>query len=251
MAAVQDEKLSKLLGENLSLEVISEGTKVKCKLSGHEMPCKAEAIESYIKGKKYRRLKAKEDLNIESYMKHLELSSKKGNGRQLYCKLTCRYISDEPQHIYRHIQGRRFQKALKRWEECQETGEEFKPRQPLYPKNKDEPVDEESDTDEMEQSAASGEDPCEGAEEGEVAEDDMADLYPSSDFEVADAEDSSTKMDVENDPMEGNHHMMDNNGDEMGNKRKKVEDHNPSKKMKVAKDGGKKKKGKKPKQKDT
>jgi len=30
-----------------------------------------------------------------------------------------------------------------------------------------------------------------------------------------------------------------------------VEDHNPSKKMKVAKDGGKKKKGKKPKQKDT
>jgi len=48
------------------------------------MPCKAEAIESYIKGKKYRRLKAKEDLNIESYMKHLELSSKKGNGLVSY-----------------------------------------------------------------------------------------------------------------------------------------------------------------------
>ena len=49
---------------------------VRCKLSGHEMPGKLEAVTSYIKGKKYLRLKKANADHIQKCLVHLDPSNK-------------------------------------------------------------------------------------------------------------------------------------------------------------------------------
>lgn len=50
---------------------------VKCTLSGHEMPAKKDALQSYISGKKYQRLHKMKECDLEKYKRHLVPSSKK------------------------------------------------------------------------------------------------------------------------------------------------------------------------------
>lgn len=51
---------------------------VKCSLSGHEMPCQVEAIQNYIKGKKFQKLLAQNQYNYEKFKEHIVPSTKKG-----------------------------------------------------------------------------------------------------------------------------------------------------------------------------
>ncbi|ELU05047.1 hypothetical protein CAPTEDRAFT_127562, partial [Capitella teleta] len=101
---------------------------VKCSLTGHEMPCRVEVVQTYLKGKKYLKASSKEQCDLlETHKAYLGPSHKNKQEHQLFCKLTCRHINNEPHHIKRHVEGRRFKRALVRWEECQLTGEKFKP----------------------------------------------------------------------------------------------------------------------------
>eukprot|EP00105_Crassostrea_gigas_P010857 XP_011426275.1 PREDICTED: surfeit locus protein 2-like isoform X1 [Crassostrea gigas] len=120
-------ELKKLLKQYPNLTVMNEKPRVKCSLSGHEMPCQVEAIQNYIKGKKFQKLLAQNQYNYEKFKEHIVPSTKKGREHQLFCLLTLRHINKNPEHIKRHIEGRRFKKAYARWEECQRTGEKFQP----------------------------------------------------------------------------------------------------------------------------
>ncbi|XP_029776879.1 surfeit locus protein 2, partial [Suricata suricatta] len=46
---------------------------------------------------------------------------------QLFCRLTLRHINKAPEHVLRHTQGRRYQRALREYEKCQEQGVEYIP----------------------------------------------------------------------------------------------------------------------------
>ncbi|KAK7896012.1 hypothetical protein WMY93_021337 [Mugilogobius chulae] len=46
---------------------------------------------------------------------------------QLFCKLTLRHLNRQPHHVTRHVTGKRYQKALAKYEECQKQGIEFVP----------------------------------------------------------------------------------------------------------------------------
>merc|ERR1712096_237622 len=46
---------------------------------------------------------------------------------QLECKLTHRYVNNQPDHILRHVNGKRFKAAKEIWVKCQQTGEKFVP----------------------------------------------------------------------------------------------------------------------------
>ncbi|XP_069120296.1 surfeit locus protein 2-like [Argopecten irradians] len=147
--------------------------KIRCELSGHEMPCNIKTLCSYISGKKFQRLLAQKKLDFEKYKEHIIPSTKKGRKHQLFCLLTLRHLNNLPDHIQSHIKGRRFLKAFKRWEECQRTGEVFKP---LTAKRKQE-------DDGISQPYESGSDD----QDSDV--DSLSDLYPAADFKDEDEED--------------------------------------------------------------
>nr|XP_022325807.1 surfeit locus protein 2-like isoform X2 [Crassostrea virginica] len=142
-------ELKKLLKQYPNFEVMNDKPRVKCSLSGHEMPCQVEAIQNYVKGKKYQKLLAQNQFtcSYEKYKEHIVPSNKKGRQHQLFCLLTLRHINNNPDHIKRHVEGRRFKKALVRWEECQRTGTKFQPISGKR-KNFDVEMEEESNEDE-------------------------------------------------------------------------------------------------------
>ncbi|CAG2256167.1 unnamed protein product [Mytilus edulis] len=109
---------SKLYQENNAcsefIQTISDSIEqeIRCELSGHEMPCRLDALESYIKGKKFEKLLEKHNYQYEK--QHLTKSIKKSRSHQLFCTLTYRHLNNTPQHIQKHLDGRRFKKVLLR-----------------------------------------------------------------------------------------------------------------------------------------
>ncbi|CAG2236915.1 unnamed protein product [Mytilus edulis] len=69
------------------------------------MPCRLDALESYIKGKKFEKLLEKHNYQYEK--QHLTKSIKKSRSHQLFCTLTYRHLNNTPQHIQKHLDGRR------------------------------------------------------------------------------------------------------------------------------------------------
>ncbi|XP_067056157.1 surfeit locus protein 2-like [Acropora muricata] len=87
--------------------------RVRCKITGHELPARLSDLESYTKGKKYQRLTKdtpREISGFEEYKEFLVPSSK--NSKQLYCILTKKSITNSPFHIQKHVTGKRFTRAL-------------------------------------------------------------------------------------------------------------------------------------------
>merc|ERR1712227_775442 len=162
--------LEDILNNVQSLSLNKETNKVVCSLSGHEMPPKIDAVQSYLTGKRYAKLKKQKDFDDDfaKYKEHIIPSEHKRCKHQFFCKLTLRHMNPDPDHIKKHINGKRFQKAFKRWEECQRSGEIFKPRN--HARNAT-TLDENEDK--------SG------------PEDDMSDLYP--DMTAGDISDNNNK----------------------------------------------------------
>lgn len=159
---------------------------VRCRLTGHEMPCRLSELQAYTNGKKYQRLiKTAREFDYGKFEPHIVPSTKNlyvffllcvvlytlfnlwhkvvelytvleslWTGKvfikylsalstvlisekllsnsilklccwlflsfflclvrhQLFCKLTLRHINKFPEHVLRHVQGKRYQKALK------------------------------------------------------------------------------------------------------------------------------------------
>ncbi|XP_059782007.1 surfeit locus protein 2 [Balaenoptera ricei] len=114
------------LREHPSLRLEPGARKVRCALTGHELPCRLPELQVYTRGKKYRRLvRASPAFDYAEFEPHIVPSTK--NPHQLFCKLTLRHINKSPEHVLRHTQGRRYQRALQKYEACQKQHVEFVP----------------------------------------------------------------------------------------------------------------------------
>ncbi|XP_032274593.1 surfeit locus protein 2 [Phoca vitulina] len=114
------------LREHPSLRLEPGAHKVKCVLTGHELPCRLPELQLYTRGKKYRRLvRAAPAFDYAEFEPHIVPSTK--NPHQLFCRLTLRHINKSPGHVLRHTQGRRYQRALREYEKCQKQGVEYVP----------------------------------------------------------------------------------------------------------------------------
>ncbi|KAM5298558.1 surfeit locus protein 2 [Ctenodactylus gundi] len=156
-----------------SLRLLPGASRVRCSLTGHELPCRLPELQIYTRGKKYRRLvRASPAFDYAEFEPHVVPSTK--HPHQLFCKLTLRHINKTPEHVLRHTQGRRYQRALQKYEECQKQGVEFIPACLLYKRKKE--------------GRKTGDGPPgpgaafwqpESSDEGGAASDDsMTDLYP-------------------------------------------------------------------------
>ncbi|XP_004714592.2 surfeit locus protein 2, partial [Echinops telfairi] len=105
---------------------------------------------------------------------HIVPSTK--NPHQLFCKLTLRHINKCPEHVLRHTRGRRYQRALHKYTECQQQGLEYVPACLLHRRR---PRGEKEGTD-TRPSGGRGDfwEPEPSEEQGAQSEDSMSDLYP-------------------------------------------------------------------------
>ncbi|XP_069603457.1 surfeit locus protein 2 [Ranitomeya imitator] len=158
-----------------ALELIP-GNKVRFSVTGHELPCRLSELRSFTEGKKYQRLQSRPRVfDYSSFEPHIVPSTK--NGHQLFCKLTLRHINKVPEHVERHVQGKKFVRALHRYEDCQKRGVEFVPAC-LQRKKKQRPPEDKQAHGEGDVWAPNDGGQSEHSDSG----DSMSDLYPAHMF---------------------------------------------------------------------
>ncbi|NWX96782.1 SURF2 protein, partial [Nothoprocta ornata] len=150
---------------------------VRCRLTGHEMPCRLAELQAYTKGRRYQRLsRAAGGFDYGSFEPHVVPSTK--NPHQLFCKLTLRHINKFPEHVLRHVQGKRYQKALKRYEECQKEGVEYVPACLRQRRQQRRRPDDQANGSGRPYRKEEFWEPKSSDEDGEETDDSMSDLYP-------------------------------------------------------------------------
>ncbi|KAI4886466.1 hypothetical protein NFI96_011905 [Prochilodus magdalenae] len=227
---------------------LTEDKKIKCTLNGHELPCRLVELQRFTSGNKFKKLCANAEFNYSQYEPHLVPSTKEPN--HLFCKLTLRHLNRMPQHVLRHVNGKRFKKALAQYEECVKQGVKFVParlRQRNRPKDTDdgmESTNEEGRKQKQKQKQQQKQDsgiwaPSSSGEDDSDTDDSMSDLYPPSMFTLKkpegqegmekDGGDDDDDFQTDEDDMEISE-MEDKK--QASQKRRKVQSGNFNKKMK-------------------
>jgi len=97
--------VQELLKQTPQLEKLPNG-RIRCNLTGHEMPARAEVIQKHMDGPKFRRrLKIQKIMNV-----HGEIFE--DIGYVYLCKVTGRQVAKDPEDIERHLEGKLFKKAI-------------------------------------------------------------------------------------------------------------------------------------------
>ncbi|XP_008842127.1 surfeit locus protein 2 [Nannospalax galili] len=162
------------LRQHPSLRLLPGACKVRCSLTGHELPCRLPDLQVYTQGKKYQRLvQVCPAFDYAEFEPHVVPSTK--NPYQLFCKLTLRHINKSPEHVLRHTQGQRYQRALQKYEECRKQGVEYVPACLLQKRRKRE---DQMDGDGPPNRRTAFWEPASSDEEGTLSDDSMTDLYP-------------------------------------------------------------------------
>lgn len=157
---------------------LTDGEKVKCTLNGHEFPCNLTELQKFTQGKKYEKLSAAAEFNYSQYKPHIVPSTKQPN--QLFCRLTLRHLNRQPHHVLTHVNGKRFKKALSKYEECVQQGIEFTPARLKQKRPKD--IGEEVGRGRASKHENSVWEPTSSDESHSDSEDSMSDLYPPTLF---------------------------------------------------------------------
>ncbi|XP_030625497.1 surfeit locus protein 2 [Chanos chanos] len=206
---------------------LTDAKKIKCTLNGHEFPCNLTELQKFTSGKKYKRLSASAEFSYSQYEPHIVPSTKQPN--HLFCKLTLRHINRVPHHVLRHVSGKRYQRALQRYEECVKNGVEFVP---VKLKQKKKFQDDSMMTSENKREKNKKMDsefwaPNSSEGEGSDSEDSLADLYPPTLFTLrtAEGEEEMKEKDEEEDEFQTDDEDMDvmEAGDQASQKRRKVQ----------------------------
>ncbi|KAA8584543.1 surfeit locus protein 2 [Etheostoma spectabile] len=221
---------------------LTDGKKIKCTLNGHELPCNLAELQKFTKGKKYEKLSAAAEFNYSQYEPHVVPSTKQPN--QLFCKLTLRHLNRLPHHVLRHVNGKRFKKALSKYEECVKQGIEFVPARLKQKRPKD--ITEEVNWGKPSKHGNNAFEPSSSDEDHSDSEDSMSDLYPSTVFTLKNEVEES--MEGGKNEEEDDFQTDEDNEMELDKpilqKRKKVQGGGFQKKFRNKKKSGRKKPGK-------
>ncbi|XP_049594257.1 surfeit locus protein 2 [Syngnathus scovelli] len=160
---------------------VTDSKKIKCTLNGHEFPCNLEELQKFVKGKKYLKLSSQAEFNYSQFEPHIVASSKQPN--QLFCKLTLRHLNRQPHHVLRHVNGKRFKKALAKYEDCVKQGIAFVPIRLQQKRPKETGTDVHRGS-KSKHGNGTFEPSSSDDEDHNDSEDSMSDLYPSSMFSL-------------------------------------------------------------------
>ena len=94
------------------VEVLESG-KIKCLVTGHEMPAKKEVLQKHFEGKKFKAKKAKwvRDYDFTQHEPYI-VPDRTNPKHFLYCKVTKRPLNRAAKEVEAHVNGRRYKAAL-------------------------------------------------------------------------------------------------------------------------------------------
>ncbi|XP_059405314.1 surfeit locus protein 2 [Carassius carassius] len=224
---------------------LTDSKKIRCSLNAHEFPCSLAELQCFTSGNKYKKLCAQAEFDYSQYEPHIVSSTKQPD--HLFCKLTLRHINRVPQHVVRHVSGRRYRRALEKYEECVRQGVEFVPVQLKQKKRPKEAAGSEGRVTGSERRASRKQDsgvwtPSSSGGEDSDSSDSMSDLYPPSVFTVKKPDDEQNGSDAEEDDFQtdDDEDVSEMEVENQMQKRKKVQSAGFTKKFKK---NNKKKKG--------
>eukprot|EP00898_Chlorokybus_atmophyticus_P003189 jgi/Chlat1/3871/Chrsp26S00305 len=102
-------ELPQLLATHVSyLEQTSNG-KVRCRLTGHEMPPDAGAVKAHLQSRHFAKARERAEA-VNQYGDNFDVSSDKPG--MLVCKVTGKLVNAKPEAVAKHLAGKKYQRAL-------------------------------------------------------------------------------------------------------------------------------------------
>ncbi|XP_043095879.1 surfeit locus protein 2 [Puntigrus tetrazona] len=206
---------------------LTDSSKIRCSLNAHEFPCSLAELQLFTAGNKYKKLRAQADFDYSRYEPHIVSSTKQPH--HLFCKLTLRHINRVPEHVLRHVGGRRYRRALEQYEECVRRGVEFVPVQ-LKQKNRPKEAAGSERRPSRKQDSGVWTPSSSGGEDSDSS-DSMSDLYPPSLFSVK-KQDGEQEDDFQTDDDDDDEEVSEMEVENHVQKRKKVQSAGFTKKFK-------------------
>jgi hypothetical protein len=99
--------LAHLLAEHSYLK-LQANNKILCDVTGHEMSARADVVQSYINGKKFKKELEWYKHDYSQYLPYIV--EDKENPKKLFCKLTKQTLNKIPEEVKKHMEGRRFKR---------------------------------------------------------------------------------------------------------------------------------------------
>ena len=124
MPGVQSASIESFLKSRNEQYTILENGKVKCVVTGHEMPPVIDVLEKHWNGKRYKRAlasakKSNEVVDWKTY--EPTITTSRTDPTNVYCLVTKVELKRDVDLVNKHIAGRRYQSKLKTWKPDEET----------------------------------------------------------------------------------------------------------------------------------
>lgn len=99
--------LAELLDENKEFISLTEnGLRIKCLITPHEMPPRADAVQAYLTSAKFKKAKEWYSQDFSKYEPFLVRDKK--SGKKLFCRITRTRVNMIPADVEKHVNGKRF-----------------------------------------------------------------------------------------------------------------------------------------------
>lgn len=100
--------LAALLEANKKTLVLLPSNKIKCTVTQHEMPARADVVNAYLLGAKYQKALKWYNNDFEKYEPHIVAD--KRDSKKLYCTITGTKLNRIPEEVEKHVNGKRYKR---------------------------------------------------------------------------------------------------------------------------------------------
>lgn len=84
--------------------------RIKCSVTGHELPLNPTAILAHVQGKKFRKSLDWYNFDYSAFLPHIV--PHKHDDKKLFCIVTKQELNKIPSEVQKHINGQRFKRLV-------------------------------------------------------------------------------------------------------------------------------------------
>jgi hypothetical protein len=96
------------------IELRPSDNRIICKLTGYEMPARADVVHGYLSGAKFRKTREWYKFDYSEFLPLVIPDSK--DSKLLYCKVTKESLPKIPEKVRQHVNGKRYARLRKEYE---------------------------------------------------------------------------------------------------------------------------------------
>jgi hypothetical protein len=96
------------------VELRPSDNRIVCKLTGYEMPARADVVHGYLTGAKFRKTREWYTFDYSEFLPLVVPDSK--DNKLLYCRVTKESLPKIPEKVHQHVNGKRYARLKKEWE---------------------------------------------------------------------------------------------------------------------------------------